>query len=133
MQNPNATTLPIEFVRDIFEAISGPNSPKFDEADFAALPSPCQVSASFGVSYGQDDIEHALETAWPYPAGTQHAALLAVVRGNGVDMARHKEIMGELRRKLPDSSVFFYGSSKSNTLSPGTASISLFAIAPAPA
>lgn len=133
MPNPNATTLPIEFLRDILEAMSGSNAGKIDDADFAALPSPCQVSASFGISHGQHDIEHALETAWPYPAGTQHAALFAVVRGNGVDMARHKAILGELSRKVQDPSVLFYSSSKSNTLSPGTASISLFAIAPAPA
>ncbi len=133
MPNPNATTLPIEFLRDIFEAMSGSNAGKIDDADLAALPSPCQVSVSFGISHDQHDIEHALETVWPYPESTQHAALFAVVRGNGVEMARHKAIFGELSRKVQDTSALFYSSSKSNTLSPGTASISLFAIAHAPA
>ncbi|MDP1525685.1 MAG: hypothetical protein Q8M20_07735 [Rhodocyclaceae bacterium] len=128
MQYTNANTLPIEFVRDIFASLSGSNVADFDEADFAELPAQCPVSATFGISHSLNDIEDAVSSAFPYPAGTQRDALVAV-HCNGLDMTRYQALSDALRRKVPGS-LFISVNPKSNTLPPGTASIILLAISP---
>lgn len=129
MQPPYVTTLPIEVALDIFSSLSGKNAADFDEADFAILPPHCQFSTSFGISHSQDDIDHAVETAWPYPVGTPQLDALVVVRANGMKMARFSEIHRQLRSKMHDSSSLFISVSKSNILEPGMASVTIFAIA----
>lgn len=129
MHDTNAPTLPIEFARDIFTAMAGTNVADFDDADFAALPAQGQVSASFVISHGPNDIKQAVDTAWPYHAGTRNIDALVVVRGNGMNMDHFKTIQHELRSKLHDTSTLLISVSKSNTLPPGTVSIILLAIA----
>lgn len=125
----NTTTLPIEFVRDIYAALAGKNAVDFDADDFSALPAQCEVSASFGVSHTLNDTASAVDSAWPYPAGTQHVDALVVVRGNGMDMARYKSIQGELRHRLHDTSTLLISVNQCGTLPPGAVSIILLVIA----
>lgn len=129
MHDANAQTLPIEFVRDIFTAMAGTNAADFDDADFAALPAQVQISAFFGTSHGPTDVQTAVSSAFPYPAGTQHVDALVAVRCNGLDMTRYQAISDALRRKVTGS-LFICINPKSTTLPPGTASIILLAISP---
>lgn len=129
MHNTNAPTLPIEFVRNIFTAMAGTNVADFDDADFAALPAQVQVSAFFGTYYGPSDVQTAVSSAFPYPAGTQHVDALVAVHCSGLDMTRYKAISDALRRKVPGS-LFISVNPKSSTLPPGSASIILLAISP---
>lgn len=129
MQLPHATTLPIDAVRDIFSALSGMNAVYFDEANFAALPPNCQISTSFGISHGLNDINHAIETAWPYPVRTPQLDALVVVRANGMAMASFREILRQLRGKMHDSSLLCVNVTKSNILPPGMVFITILAIA----
>lgn len=131
MQLPHAHTMPIAVARDLFSALSGTNSADVDEADFAVLPPHCQISASFGISHCLNDIDHAVETAWPYPVGVLQLDALVVVRANGMDMARYSDIHRQLRCRMHARSSLFVSVSKSNTLPPGMVSITILAIAPA--
>lgn len=129
MQPPYVTTLPIEVVRDIFSSLSGKNAADFDEADFALLPPHCRICASFGISHGLDDIDHAVETAWPYPVGTPQLDALVVVRANGMNMARYREIQRQLHSKMNDGNLLFVRVCPSNSLPHGIVSITILAIA----
>jgi hypothetical protein len=129
MQNTNANILPIEFVRHIYADVAGRNAVGFDADDFAALPAQCNVSAFFGVSNSLNDTASAVDSTWPYPAGTQHVDALVAVHCNGLDMTRYKAISDALSRKVPGA-LFISVNPKSSTLPPGTASIILLAISP---
>lgn len=126
MQDTHA--LPLEFVREIFAALSGTTVVDFDEEDFSStLPATVTVSAFFGTSHCPTDVQQAVNSAFPYPAGPQQRVdALVVVRGNGLDISRHAAIQDALRRKVHGS--LFISVSKSNTLPPGTASIILLAL-----
>lgn len=128
MQLPHAPTVPIEVVRELFSAMSGETTVDFDEADFAALPPHCEIRASFGISRGQDDIDHAVETAWPYPVGTQQIDALVAVRANGMDIVRVREIQRQLHRKMHDNSSLFISFGNSNKLPHGMVFITALAI-----
>lgn len=129
MQLPHAPTVPIEVVRELFSAMSGETTVYFDEADFAALPPHCEIRASFGLSRGQDDIDHALETAWPYPVGAQQIDALVVVRANGMEIERLREIRRLLHRNMHDNSSLFVSFGNSNKLPHGMVFITVLAIA----
>lgn len=126
MQNTNV--LPLEFVRDIYAALAG-TAADFDADDFATLPALCQIRAFFGTSHGPNDIQSAVNSAFPYPAGTRVDALV-VVRGKGIDMGRFQAIQNALRTKMHYTSSLFLSvaGGKGSTLPPGTASIILLAI-----
>ncbi len=130
MQTTHATTVPIEVVRDIFSTLSGASVADFDEADFAVLPPVCQLSASFGLSRSIDDIDLAVEMAWPHPVGAQPLDALVVVRANGLEIMRFREIQRRLRSKMHDTSSVFICVSQSSTLPHGMVSITTLAIAP---
>lgn len=72
MQNTNATTLPIEFVRHIYADLAGRNA-----------------------------VEDAVNFIWPYPAGTRHVDALVAVHCNGLDMTRYQALSDALYRKAP--------------------------------
>lgn len=119
-----------EVVRDIFSTLSGANVTDFDEADFSVLPPVCQLSASFGLSRSIDDIDLAVEIAWPHPVGALPLDALVVVRANGLEMMRFREIQRRLRSKMNDTSSVFISVSQSSTLPHGMVSITTLAIAP---
>lgn len=128
MKNSNIP-LPMEDVRDIFATLTGTKVADFEAADVAALLSQGQVTASFGISRSPGDVEFAVNSAWPYPAGAPHVDAVVVVRGNGMNVARYTEIQGELRRKMHGTSSLFISVSSSDALPPGAVSIILLAIA----
>lgn len=124
MQDTNA--LPLDFVRDIYAALAG-TAAAFDADDFSTLPAQVTVSAFFGTSHCHTDVQHAVNSAFPYPAGLQQRVdALVVVRGNGVDLARYNAIQDALHRKV--HGALLISVSRSSTLPPGTASIILLAI-----
>lgn len=130
MQTTHATTVPIEVVRDLFSTLSGGNVADFDEGDFAVLPRICQLSTSFGLSRSLDDIDLAIEMAWPHPVGALPLDALVVVRANGLEMVRFREIQRRLRSKMNDNSSVFISVSQSPALPHGMVSITTLAIAP---
>lgn len=129
LQPPYAATVPISVVLAVFSSLSGQNVVDFDEADFAALPRHCQISASFGVSRCLSDIESAVETAWPYPVGSPQFDALVVVHANGMDMGRYREIQRQLQSKLHAASSLFVSVRNFKALPAGMVSITILAIA----
>ena len=119
--------LPPDFVREIYAALAGTTVADFDAEDFSStLPATVTVSAFFGTSHCPTDVQQAVNSAFPYPAGTQRVDALVVVRGNGLDVSRLSAIQDALHRKVPGS--LFISVSKSSTLPPGTAAILLLAL-----
>ncbi|MGB4065304.1 MAG: hypothetical protein WBK19_15880 [Azonexus sp.] len=128
MQLPHAPTVPIDVVRELFSAMSGETTVGFDEADFAALPPLSRISTSCVLSRGLDDIDRAVEMAWPNPAGSEHLGALVVVRANGMEMARYREIARQLHRMMPDKAPLFLSISQNSKLPKGSVFITILAV-----
>ena len=130
MKNSNATTVPVDFARDILATLSASSATGFETSDFdALLMQKREVTASFGISRSFDDTKSAVSSAWPYQEGVRHVDVIALVRGNGVHMARIKAIQEELGRKMHDSSSLLFNFSKSSVLPQETFSIIILAAA----
>ena len=123
-------TLPIEFIRDLFATLSETDAAAIDDDDFAGFPAQCQLSTAFGVSRGQEDIAQIVDTAWPYPAGTQGVDAIVVIRGSSIQLTHYKAIQCALRHKLHDKSTLLVNFSKNRTLPSGAVSIAFLALAP---
>ena len=130
MKNSNITTLPVDFVRDILATLSATSTTGFETSDIdALLLQKGEVTASFGISRGLDDTKSAVRSAWPYEECEQRVDVIALVRGNGVNMVRIKAIHEELGSKMHDSSSLLISFRKSSVLPHETFSIIILAAA----
>ena len=130
MKNSNATTVPVDFARDILATLSASSATGFETSDIdALLPQRGEVTASFGISRSFDDTKSAVSFAWPYQESVREVDVIALVRGNGVNIARIKEIHEELGRKMHDSGSLLFNFSKSSVLPKQTFSIIIFSAA----